>query len=263
MRRVPFCFAKLYDDIGLGLTYFNCRILLNTRNKRTYSVITHGRLEPAVCALFEKLIQPGDAVVDVGANIGFLTLLACKLSGPEGRVVAFEPNPDVHELLQSNVEINAFRGWCETRAQAVDRCAGHLRLTWNPHQEESGRVVSEQMQNLAQKNALVEAVSLDEALGDARVDLLKIDTEGCEQRVLEGATGVIERNPGLRVIMEWNPRHIEQRDGDPAATAAFIFQHFGRVEQINRIDELTPLSAAELPNLNHCNLLLSEGKAHT
>ncbi|WP_395373955.1 FkbM family methyltransferase [Marinicella sp. W31] len=257
MKREPFCFTRLYDDVGIGLTYFGRRILLNTRNIRTYSVITHGKLEPALCHLFEQFIKPGDRVIDVGANVGFLTLLACHLVGPKGQVYSFEPNPDVFELLTQSIDINAFKPRSQCFQNIVHDTEKSMQLTWNPERDGSGRVVSEKMPGLAEKSAEVAAVRLDDICGDQPVNLIKIDTEGAEPFVLYGAEKLIEDNPQLKIIMEWNPRHMMQRDADVEQCLDFIFKRFSSVQKINKVDSLTALDKKQLIDLPHCNILLS------
>lgn len=256
MKREPFCFTPLYDDVGLGLTYFGRRILLNTRNMRTYSVITHGKLEPAICFLFEKYIKEGDVVVDVGANIGFLSLLACHLIGPKGFVYSYEPNPDVFKLLSESIDINAFLKRSSHQQLAIFSKSDEVTLTWNSHRDGSGRIVTKTMSGLAEKHAQVDAEPLDKLLKNKKVDFIKIDTEGSEPHVLLGAQQLILDNPQIKIILEWNPKHIKQRDGDIQQTQEFIFKHFNSVERINRIDDLTALKPEDLLNIKHGNLFL-------
>ncbi len=202
MKREPFCFTPLYDDIGLGLTYFGRRILLNTRNIRTYSVITHGKLEPAICFLFEKHIKLGDIVVDVGANIGFLTLLACHIVGPKGYVYSYEPNPDVFNLLSDSRDINAFLKRSTCQNLAIYSKSDEVTLTWNSHRDGSGRIVTKTMSGLAEKHAVVKAEPLDKLLKNQKIDFIKIDTEGSEPQVLLGAEQTIKNNPNIKIILE-------------------------------------------------------------
>jgi len=256
MKRQPFCFAPLYDDIGLGMTYFGRRILLNTRNIRTYTVITHGKLEPAICFLFEKYINADDVVVDVGANIGFLSLLACHLAGPQGHVYCYEPNPDVFKLLSETIEINAFLKRSTHQQLAIYSKSDEVTLTWNSHRDGSGRIVTKTQSGLAEKHALVNAKPLDKLLKNKKIDFIKIDTEGAEPQVLLGAQQIIKDNPQIKIIMEWNPKHIKQRDGDIRQAKDFIFKHFNTVELINKIDDLSKLNPDELDDIKHGNLFL-------
>ncbi|MCF6301151.1 MAG: FkbM family methyltransferase [Proteobacteria bacterium] len=206
--------------------------------------------------MFEKYIKPGDVVVDVGANVGFLTLLACKLAGAQGHVFAYEPNPDVFRLLSKTITMNAFRQRSTLQQLAIFSASDELTLTWNPHQDGSGRIVTKAMSGLAGKHIKVAAEPLDKLLENKKIDFIKIDTEGAEPHVLFGAAKLIKNNSDIKIIMEWNPKHIKQRDGDVEQTRNFIFKHFNIVERINKVDDLSRLKPEDLGSIIHTNLLL-------
>jgi FkbM family methyltransferase len=257
--RAPFCFARLHGDMGLTKTYFGRKIIINTRNIHTYNLIDNGIIEAAICALFEQHIKPGDVVVDAGANIGFLTLLAGHLVGPEGRVIAIEANPDVYATLEENI-INGFAGrFTGHQLAAYDRDA-ELTFTWNSHRDGSGRIVTAVQSGLAQKHCTVQASTLDQLLAGQRVDFVKVETEGAEPYVLRGMQQVLNNNPQLKVVFEWNARHIRQRDQDPVAFAEFIFTHFTHIERIKSKDQLIPLNLEELLALPHSNIFCHNPK---
>jgi FkbM family methyltransferase len=254
MNRAPFCFAKLYGDMGLTKTYFGRKIIVNTRNIHTLNLIDKGVIEAAICAVFENHIKPGDTVIDAGANIGFMSLLAGHLVGHEGQVIAVEANPDVYQTLQENIIINGFTGRFTSHQMAAYDREAELTFTWNSHRDGSGRIVTEVMSGLAEKHCQVKAQSLDVLCSGQRVDFLKIDTEGAEPYVLKGARQLIKDNPHMKVVFEWNARHIRQRDQDPEAFVDFVFQHFTRVERIRSKELLEPLNKEQLLNLPHTNV---------
>ena len=72
----------------------------------TYVILRDGMWEPAETALIRSQLKPGDTFIDVGANFGYYTVLASKLVGPTGRVIAFEPDPRSFQLLERNVARN-------------------------------------------------------------------------------------------------------------------------------------------------------------
>jgi FkbM family methyltransferase len=157
--------------------------------------------EPASNFL-RKHLKEGDFFFDIGANIGCFTLLASKLVGEKGRVVAFEPVQEIFERLRNNVEMNKLSNVI-LNAKAVYESNASLELILSDrsnlgmssifhHDTEDGRVER------------VEAVSLDSYVsisGLKRVDMIKIDVEGAELFVLRGMKEVL-RNYRPVVIME-------------------------------------------------------------
>lgn len=246
-------YAYLYDDVGLSETYFGRKILINTRNIHTYSIITSGVIEKPICRYMEQTLKPGNKVLDVGSNIGFLSLLSAHLVGPTGKVDAFEANPDVYNKLFENALINGFKNIITCHNNAVFNEAKTLNFTWNSHRDGSGRIVSNNQANLAEKSCEVKSVVLDEMFGDQHIDFIKVDTEGAEPFVLNGAKQVISNNPKIHVIFEWNKEHITLRDADPAATIDFVFSRFKHVKRfagVNKLETLTPESMMALPHSN-------------
>jgi predicted methyltransferase len=67
--------------------------------------MANDRYEPAITRLFQETLQPGMVVIDIGAHVGYYTLLAAKLVGPTGKIYAFEPEPGNNEALNKNIEL--------------------------------------------------------------------------------------------------------------------------------------------------------------
>jgi FkbM family methyltransferase len=149
--------------------------------------ILNGTYEPEQTALFEQLIRPGQTVLDVGANVGYYTLLASVLVGPEGRVHAFEPEPRNAGFLRRHAQINRRRNVTVQQAAVSDR-AGTGRFDFG-----SGTGTG----HLADAGALeVRTVRLDDYCAEHGLapSAIKIDVEGAEMSVLQGARGTLERH---------------------------------------------------------------------
>jgi FkbM family methyltransferase len=147
---------------------------------------------------FAQVVRPGDTVIDVGANLGYYTLLAADLVGENGRVVAIEPNPDVFRRLTSSIAVNGFDGRTSARNVAL-AAAGESgkRAFYVPAGEpKNGRFIipGEQADRLAETGTVSE-VALGRIDPDEfqRVDFIKIDVEGAELMVLEHLRPVIEK----------------------------------------------------------------------
>jgi FkbM family methyltransferase len=171
-------------------------------NWALHKTYVFGTYEPGVVQGLEELIQPGWTAVDVGANIGYFTLLMANRVGPQGKVIAFEPLTENFRILKENVKMNGHANVVAenlalmSRTERIElRSATPGAITW---------VASVKIdQNFAVESQSVEAVTLDEYVqtkGIAKVDFLKIDVEGAEASVLEGATNVLNRDKPILLI---------------------------------------------------------------
>lgn len=168
--------------------------------------VAFGLYEPDTVELFQRLVKPGMTVVDVGAHIGFYSLLAARHVGPNGRVYAFEPNPEVYEIFIRNIEANEYQSIVSAIPKAVSNREGKVRL-YIPA-EESAQSSLYAHETGVQSSIEVETLTLDKFFageGWPKVDLVKIDVEGAEVEVLEGMKEVVSRNAELKLIVEFNP----------------------------------------------------------
>ncbi|MEX2582353.1 MAG: FkbM family methyltransferase [Gemmatimonadota bacterium] len=152
---------------------------LLTSRGQTGRVLT-GSYEQEHTRLFERWVEPGSHVLDVGAHVGYYTLLSARLAGPEGRVCAFEPDPRNCAHLRRHLAINRLAN-AEVVQGAVSNEDGVARFRFGSgsgtgHLSDDGTIE-------------VETLSLDAFCGlrGLQPDFIKIDTEGAEVRVLEGA----------------------------------------------------------------------------
>jgi FkbM family methyltransferase len=131
--------------------------------------------------LFRQVIRPGDVVYDIGANVGFYTLLASVLVGPSGKVISFEPLPRNLSLLRRHIRLNALAN-VEVFEGAVSSRRGTARFDAEGLPE---------MGHLSDRGQFeVKVFQLDELVADGRIPppkVMKIDVEGAELDVLEGA----------------------------------------------------------------------------
>ncbi len=173
-----------------------------------------GVWEPLETALFRSEIDEGDVVVDVGANVGYYTLIAAQKVGKTGQVWAFEPDPDAFEILRRNVELNGYDN-VQLVPKALGAEPGTLRLYRHPTNRGDHRVYDP---GDAREAVDVEVTTLDQYFATReRVDLVKIDTQGAECTILAGAGETLKRHDDVRVIMEYTPQYIRQMGADPGA----------------------------------------------
>lgn len=162
--------------------------------------------EPDTTRLIQELLHPGMTFVDLGAFIGYYTLLAARQVGDAGHVFAFEPAPYAVEVLKRNVGANGYEGNVTVVPTAVSNTTSKSRLflprlpqglsSLHPNTLVTSRFVE------------VDTTTLDASfasLGWRRVDLIKMDIEGAEKAALEGMAELSRRNPDLKLIIEFAP----------------------------------------------------------
>jgi len=251
-------YAYLGNNRAVTMTYFGRRLILDTRNIQNYSIITHGFYEKGVAWAIEKYLKPGDTMIDVGANIGFFTLLGNHIVGPKGKVYSLEPNPDIFELMKSSVHINAFRPRSIPLNMAAFNKADTLELTWSAAKHGGGRLRTTDKIKLDEKSAKVKTEKLDNLINaeDLPVNLIKIDTEGSELYALQGARTIFEKSKDCVVITEWNPNFLRGRGSSVQEAIEFISKRFSIIEKIVKVGEVLTLRPEQLKNISHCNLIL-------
>ena len=165
--------------------------------------IYYGSYEPGEVAVLTRLLRPGDVALDVGAHVGFFTLLAAAAVGESGEVHAFEPVPANFEALTGNVGLNGFRNVVANQV-AVGQEAGSFELGTTAEGVNTGAYT----QGGEQSSFTAETIALDEyvadRIGDRPVRLAKIDVEGVEPEVLSGFRRRLATQPPEALIVEVN-----------------------------------------------------------
>jgi FkbM family methyltransferase len=156
------------------------------------------RYEPAVTRKIEQILKPGMSFCDVGANIGIFTLLAARLVGPSGRVIAFEPIPDNAVILRENIRLNGY-GQVTLHEKAVTISPTIVKLYLSSFR--GSHSMLPEPARFTGRTHEVEGVRLDLFPALAHIDLMKVDVEGLELQVLESLGTYRPRN----LILEYNP----------------------------------------------------------
>jgi FkbM family methyltransferase len=147
---------------------------------------------------FARIVEPGDTVIDIGANLGYYTILAADLAGPTGTVVAVEPNPQVFSYLLKSIAVNGYGGCVKpvNYALAGESDVRSLPFFVPAGEPKNGRFLidGETTAQLAHFGQVfdVNVGSLAE-FDFEKVDLIKIDVEGAELKVLKSLRPIIEK----------------------------------------------------------------------
>jgi len=195
------------------------RMVVDTDDMIGRVLAISGTWEPNVTAAVRSALRPGDVFLDVGAHIGYYTVLAAPLVGPEGHVYAFEPSPSSYRLLRKNVELNGL-GNVTTVDIAAGAAPGEGTLYEGPRQN-SGLATLNPVFGAKREGATreltVEVRPVLSALPDgalARVRALKIDVEGQELEVLRSLQPLFERDQPLTIFLEWMPQRAAPHADD-------------------------------------------------
>jgi FkbM family methyltransferase len=169
-----------------------------------YSDFILGTYEPTFTHCLEKSAHEGSMCVDIGANLGYFTVLMSRLVGSTGRVVAFEPMPDTLNLLRKTIHANQLKN-VTVEGAAVSSASGSLELLSEMgHQlAKTASAIGYRLGGATQvQRTTVPAIRLDDYFreGDRLPDVVKIDVEGGELEVLEGARATLQRGHPVMVI---------------------------------------------------------------
>jgi len=172
------------------------RYRLDLGEKIDSEIYFRGAYEPVATMAVKRIVRPGMTVFDVGANIGYFSLLFARLVGGSGSVIAFEPTTWAFEKLSANIALNAFRNVSAERLALSDvahsREARSEQTAFRASWPVSGPVARRDPE-------VVTFVPLDSYVAQLEikhVDLIKIDVDGYELRVLRGA---------LETLRRWRP----------------------------------------------------------
>jgi len=164
--------------------------------------------DPPVAAYLARRVSPGQLVVNVGANLGVYVLQSAAWTAPDGRVVAFEPNPESRALLRRHLVMNRIEDRVVVEPAAVGGAAGRATF-WRSGSDGMSRLAGpnprlDQAETLSEE---VDVVTLDDYWRDAErpPDWLIMDIEGFEPAALAGARELILGTPDLGLVVEMHP----------------------------------------------------------
>lgn len=212
-----------------------------------------GAYEPPTARVIAELLQTGDNFIDVGANSGFFTLLACHRVGPTGRVNSFEPVPSMRGRLQDNIALNSFRNVIvhdvaasnsENVLPLFEGPEGHKGISSLRHIDDSAATIQ------------VRTIPLD-ALRNTLSDikLVKIDVEGAEQLVLEGMSRILEEDHPY-IVIEITDEYL-RAFGHNAVQMSHHLVSLGYRMYAIRSEGLEPMNADRAADINQFNALFA------
>ena len=197
-------FATVRDERSFAIPWYcGLRIWLYLGNDQSWTMFVGRGFEPNEFAFLATILKPGMTFVDVGANEGLYATFAARCVGPEGSVVAVEPSSREIGRLSRNLELNHLENVLTFPVAASNRSGqADLRIADYGHEGHNTLGAFIYDTSLA-RTETVRLSPLDDVVRDAnieRVDVMKIDVEGAELAVLQGARGVLSRDRPILVV---------------------------------------------------------------
>jgi FkbM family methyltransferase len=201
------------DGIVLRQIHEN-QMYIDTRDKGIApSLLLTGMYEPFATKVFMQLVGPGMTVFDVGANIGYYTLLAARIVGESGSVYSFEPDPENYKILVKNIGLNRFVNVVPIQ-KALSNASGTQQMYKD--KDNWGMVsFSEKNVSLEANSYVTETTTLDNFIQQvSHVDIIKLDIEGAEGHVIAGGKKLLSLHSPV-VLMEFIPTNLKNVGTSP------------------------------------------------
>lgn len=208
--------ASMYEKIARYVLPDNKRSVmvngykLNVHHKHdgiSMQLLLTGEYEPYETEIFKSYVKKGQCVIDIGANIGYYTLLAASLVGDKGKVYAFEPHPQNHNLLVNNVTENHYNNVIIYQ-NAVTNENKHIQLNIGIDQ---GTHSIENTRGTTGQSISIDGCTLDDLFqGKVKPDVIKMDIEGAETKALIGMRKMASALPNLVLLTECTPERFHE-----------------------------------------------------
>lgn len=233
--------------------HYGTRLRLFLGNDMSRQIYVAGCVEPNEFAFFDHVLEPGMTFLDAGANDGIYTVFAAKRVGGQGTVWAFEPSVRELSRLRHNLELNHLTA--RIFPLALADCSGQAELSVGAYEHAGHNTLGAfAHQTEMERKDLVEVRRLDEVLNEnplARLDIMKIDVEGAELRLLRGAVETLrEYRPIL--LFEVSEGSLKHQGGSPQELLAFLH---GENYLIYTFDRLTGLPVPAAPRVLAENMI--------
>ncbi len=183
---------------------------------------SRGTYEPFTTEIAKKFLQKGDTVVDIGANLGYFSVIFADAVGKSGKVFAFEPDPLNFSLIKKNLEMNGFENAIAEQRAVADK-SGKMPLFLSFRSQRHHRLFKPIDTG---KSVEVDVVSLDEYFGNSKmiVNFIKMDIEGAEPFALKGMKNLLLNNTQIKMISEYNPATLSSAGFEPHNFIDAIFR---------------------------------------
>lgn len=180
-----------------------------------------GSWEGRLGFLLLNVVKPNDTVVEVGANYGYYSLLMGRAAGSNGRVLTFEANPKVSKYLDMSIALNNLENTVKNQQIAIGtQTEGSVYIVYDKNIMGNAFIV-DNLNDIPKNDGKdwryeeVKLTNLTNAIPEVdKIDVLRMDAEGSEILVINGARDLINNSPNIKIVMEWS-NEIMGKYGDP------------------------------------------------
>jgi FkbM family methyltransferase len=256
----------LGNNLALTHTVHGHKMYVDTRDvSLAPHILLDGKWEDWITAVFRRLVRPGMNVVDIGANMGWYSVIAADLIGQEGKLVSFEANPALKDIVFRNLMINGFFERSKVESKAVYSDSRQMEfLAFQKYLGASSFFVTPELASQfgdAVEVLKIDTVSLDDYFPkSSRVDFVKIDAEGAEPHILKGSVRVLSENPDMKMMLEFAPQIFASSFGSVEDFYSMVRSLGFSVWRVQHDGGLIGSSLQDLSSITHCDIVLSRNK---
>jgi FkbM family methyltransferase len=199
----------------------------------TLELATREIYEPLETRLLLERLKPGQTFVDIGANIGYYSLLAARKVGPGGKIFAFEPDPENFKLLQKNIAANGYEN-VTLIPKAVSDSQGEAKLYLNPKNLGDHRLYDSKD---GRAFVTVLKTTLDDVFQslESGPDFIKMDIQGAEGGALAGMRDLLKKSPRIILVSEFGPENLRRFGSDPKTFLKNLSELGFKIREISEV----------------------------
>lgn len=234
-------FAYLGEATGLCRVLGRYKLYVDTRDVGLSShLMLDGYWEMWVTEVLVARLRRGMLAIDVGANLGYFTLIMADLVGATGHVHAFEPNADIARHLRRSVHVNAFLERVTLHPEPLGERDGDRVLLHVPDSYPGGTTMYPA--TAEDEEGVLETRRLDSYPELLDADIVKIDAEGAEQAIWRGMTAIFAQRRPMMILLEF----VRDRYEDPGRFIDEIVAEGFALNHVSAATPLRPITRAEI-----------------
>ena len=227
------CYHWFNPNTTILVNFPDNKLYVNTRETGLVPLILNGTYEGYETELFKNLVHEGTILIDIGANIGYYTLIGANII-KKGSVYSFEPVPDNYDLLLKNIEINNLNNVTAVQ-KAVSNKIGKVKIfldefSFGTHSLAQNNVPDKI--NFTEVNTTTLDSFFDDKFSELDKILVKMDTQGAEGLIVKGADSLLKKE-SIKIMMEFWPMGLKNMGTEPEQLLEKLEEYGFKINLIN------------------------------